>query len=132
MRAEQLGFTLVEILVALAIVAIALGASITALGGAGAALHRVEEKRFAAWAAQNHLYGLRIRRAWPQRGVTNLEVELGGRRWRLDEKIFATSEPNMLRMDVTVRAMESDGNRRHGPVITVTGFLPNPELGIHE
>ena len=35
MRAEQPGFTLVEILVALAIVAIALGASITALGGAG-------------------------------------------------------------------------------------------------
>jgi len=66
----QRGFTLVEVLVGLAIVGIALGASLRTLGMGAQSASGMHARSLALWAAENQLTELRLRRALPGVGTT--------------------------------------------------------------
>ncbi|MBY6204748.1 type II secretion system minor pseudopilin GspI [Halomonas denitrificans] len=110
------GFTLIEVLVALAVVALALGALARAAGNAAAVQYEAERRTFALWVASNRLAELEL--APVAAGRSNGATRLGGIDWRWQVDIAPAPGGELWRVDVSV----SD---RSGSVATVqTGFLP--------
>ncbi|MGV2541686.1 type II secretion system protein GspI, partial [Bacillus pumilus] len=62
------GFTLLEVLVALTIVAVALTATMRAMGSMTTASDSLQTRMIATWSAENHLANLRLARVFPDPG----------------------------------------------------------------
>jgi general secretion pathway protein I len=103
------GFTLLEVLVALAILALALGAGIQASG----ALTRQAERQTEQWLAQlcveNSLAELRLLRQLPDTGDTELSCEQMGRSFVVRLQVRPTPNPNFRRVDASARRSGGDG-----------------------
>lgn len=96
------GLTLVEVLVALSITAIALMAgfkSAQALAGNAA---RISETIIANWCAENALTNLRLARQFPGIGVTRFECRQWGREYVGELQTRATPNPGFRRVDAQV------------------------------
>lgn len=96
------GFTLVEVLVALAIVAIALGAGIKATGALTANAQRLGEVMTAHWCADNALANLRLGRRFPGIGTSEFSCEQLGREFGGRLVTEGTPNPNFRRVDAVV------------------------------
>lgn len=116
---RQSAFTLVEVLVALAIIAFGLIAVFGQLSQSATAATRLRDKTLAHWVAVDKLTGLRLSGAFPSVGTSSDDVELANRRWHYEIKISATDGAKLRRADVTVSFAEKPDR----PLITVTGFL---------
>lgn len=119
---SQGGFTLLEVLVALAIVAIALGALLKTGAGNSANAVYLRDKTFAHWVAMNKVTELQLAPSWPDVGTSRGKVEMAGRAWQWTAKVSGTFDANVRRVDVEVRA--DDG--RDGVLDVATAFLPKP------
>ena len=75
MKTRSRGFTLVEVLVALAIVAVALGAGLRAAGALTDNARRLGEVSAAQWCAENELANLRLARGFPGIGDAEFRCE---------------------------------------------------------
>ncbi len=75
------GFTLVEVLVAVAVVAIALGAGLRAAGVLVDNSQRLSDVIAAQWCAENHLANLKLTRQFPGVGDTDFFCEQLGRQF---------------------------------------------------
>ena len=97
------GFTLLEVLVAVAILATALAAVVS--GGAGYAdgAGYLHEKTLALWVAHNRMTEIELAPTWPEVGNSNDDVQLGGVNWTWRVRISATPDPGLRRIDVRVR-----------------------------
>jgi general secretion pathway protein I len=116
------GFTLIEVLIALTIVAIGLGAALRAssLGSDGVTVYR--RMLLAGWVAENQAAERAARRDWPGTGASNQETTLGGERFVLREQIKATANPRFRRVDIEVVSPAEPGHvLRH-----LTVFLTSP------
>lgn len=96
------GFTLIEVLVALAIVAVTLGAGIKAAGALTDNAQRLAEVSAAQWCADNQLAGLRLARQFPSVGDGDFVCEQLGRTYRGKLVIRPTPNPNFRRVDAQV------------------------------
>ena len=101
MRFER-GFTLLEILVALAIAVVGISAIVKSAGGAIDTLQSSENRILGSWVAGNRLAELRLSRYWSAATTRDLSEKYGGRDWYYREKISTTSDPDLLRVDLTV------------------------------
>ena len=111
-RATGFGFTLLEVLVALAVLAIAMGAVIGATTQSVNTVGVLRDRTFASWVALNK--GQRtaaVPTAWPDEGSRRGETELANRVWRWEARFDKTDDPDMRRLEVTVWAGEG------GPVL---------------
>ena len=81
MNKKNTGFTLLEVMVALFIVAVALGGAIKVIGNASQNAARLADRTFANWVALNQMAELRIKGEWPRVGETKGEQEMSGRTW---------------------------------------------------
>lgn len=97
------GFTLVEVLVALFVLAIALTAILRTMGQAIDATTSLRERTVALWVAQNRLVEHQMRRAWPAPDTIDGDVEIGGVKWFWREQVSTTPEPGIRRIEITVR-----------------------------
>jgi general secretion pathway protein I len=100
---QRRGFTLVEVLVALAIVAVALAAGMRAAGALTNNTERLSEVVAAQWCADNALTGLRLAGQLPGVGDADLSCEQLGRRYTGTLATRPTPNPNFRRVDATVR-----------------------------
>ncbi len=98
----QFGFTLIEVMVALAIVALGMLAVQTQLNRYVVTAAVTEEKTLASWIAANELAELSVQPAWPEIGSSEEEVEFAQREWRLEIDVSETEVENLRRIDVTV------------------------------
>jgi general secretion pathway protein I len=122
LRVRRAGFTLIEVLVALAIVSIALLAALRAAGQSTANLGELRARLLAGWVAENRLAEHRARGDWLPLGVqrgSELEagIEFG---WR--EEVVATPHPAFRRVDVFVFAAPEESRT----LARYTGFVVNP------
>jgi general secretion pathway protein I len=96
------GFTLVEILVAIAILAVALAATTRAAGVATDGALETRQRLLATWAAENRVAELRARRIFPAAATTRLTTEQGGMSLVIDETVTETPNPAIRRVELSV------------------------------
>lgn len=96
------GFTLVEVLVALAIVAIALTAGLQASAALTRHATRQSDLLLAQLCAENELVKIRLARQMPGVGDTVLACEQGGRSLSVALGVRPTPNPNFRRVDARV------------------------------
>ena len=99
---RQPGFTLVEVLVALAIVAIALGAGLRAAATLTDNAERLGEVMAAQWCADNQLVNLRLARQYPDVGIADFSCEQLGRSYAGKVSTASTLNPNFRRVEASV------------------------------
>jgi general secretion pathway protein I len=116
------GFTLVEVLVALVIVAIGMSAVLATLTSAADTTLYLREKSFAEWVAMNRIAELRLQARRAAAGKDSGEAEFAGRRWRWEQEIVKLDVPGTYRIDVRVRPNET-ATRNAAWVATVTGIM---------
>lgn len=106
-KARSAGFTLIEVLIALAMLAIALIAVTRAMGQAIDTSTGLRDRTVALWAAQERAVRHQVQRTWPALDTTEGTLELGGREWRWRERVSTTEVPEIRRMDIEVRSGNS-------------------------
>ena len=116
-----LGFTLVEVLVALAVVAITLAAGLRATGALVRTAERQTDQFMAQLCAENELTRLRLQRQLPGVGDTEGACEQGGRSWRVRVSVAPTPNPNFRRVDASVFGQTDTGDTRLLQLSTVLG-----------
>jgi general secretion pathway protein I len=121
-RAGKRGFTLVEVLVALAIVSIALLAALRAAGGGTSSVGELRARLLAGWVAENLLAEQRARGEWPAPGISDGTQRQGGIEFAWREEVVATPNDAFRRVDIRVFAAPGDTRA----LAHLTGFAVNP------
>lgn len=119
----QQGFTLLEVMVALLVVAVSLGGAVKVIGNAASNSSRMSNKTFANWVALNQMAELRIKKSWPKFGETKGEAEMAGRDWVWSQQAIKTDDDDIRRIELSVW---SEGETDSAPFVTLVGFLPKP------
>jgi general secretion pathway protein I len=96
------GFTLIEVLVALAIVAVTLGAGVKAAGALTGNTARLAEVTSAQWCADNQLTALKLARRYPDIGDTLFSCDQLGRTYAGRMSVRNTPNPNFRRVDARI------------------------------
>jgi general secretion pathway protein I len=106
MHAER-GFTLVEVLVALAIFSLAAMALLRLQGAALATTARLDDKAMAAIVAQNRAVEVQVAPLAPAFGASAGSETNAGRQWRWTQDVQRTPDPRLQRIEIKVAG--SDG-----------------------
>ena len=115
-------FTLVEILVAVAILAVALAAPTRAASLATDNAHETRARLLATWTAGNRVAEMRARGLFPAPATTSAMVEQGGLAFAVDETVTDTANPTIKRVDLAV----ADARDRGRVLAKLTAFLVKP------
>ena len=108
MNKPSKGFTLVEILVALTILAITMGAYLSQLDQQISQSHELKNRTMAHWLAQNHLAQMRIEERWPNPGILSAIVQQGQQTWHLQQQVSNTPNANIRRVSLNVTSDNGD------------------------
>ena len=122
MRRPSPGFTLVEVLVALAIVSIALMAALRAAGQGTNAVGELRLRLLAGWVAENRLAEHRARGDWLGLGIGRGRQTQGGVEFAWREEVIATPNSAFRRVDVFVSVPAEDSRA----LARLTGFVVLP------
>ena len=122
--ARNAGFTLLEVLVALAIVGTALGASLRAVGSLTQNSNDLRASLMATWSAENRLSQIRIAGEWPPLGNRSFDCPQGELALVCQESVFATPNPAFRRVEVSVVDAANPERR----IIKLTQVVPTNGL----
>lgn len=117
MNRRARAFTLLEVLIALAVVALALLALVRTAGVQVGAFDALRERTLAGWVAANVLAETRLASALPPTGRGDGHAQLGGRDWRWTREVKATPQAGLRRIEVQVFL-----DRAQQPSATLSGF----------
>lgn len=114
------GFTLLEILVALAIFALVSITCYRQIDSSFRAATRIEQKYLALWIAESKLEELFVERDWPMVGETRSDYEISDSRWFVKMNISETEIDKLRKIEVSVYS--SEGSAEHA-ILTLTRFM---------
>lgn len=97
------GFTLIEVIVALAIVALGMFAVFTSIGETASNVGFLRDKSMAGWIADNKIAEMRLSGEYPSVDRTEGDVEYAGRRWHWTAVVSQTPVDGLRRIDLSVR-----------------------------
>jgi general secretion pathway protein I len=117
------GFTLVEVLVALAIVAVALAAASRAAILSSASASEIKLRVLASFVAENRMGELAARRVWPAIGSSEGQEQQAGLEFRWHAEVSSTPHPNLRRVEIRVLSPDDPSHelRRLVGVLTKEG-----------
>ncbi len=118
---KRAGFTLIEVLVALAIVSIALMSALRAAGQGTTNVGELRSRLLAGWVAENMLAEHRARRDWLPVGIQRGTGRQGGLDFVWREEVIATPNPSFRRVDVRVYATAEESHS----LAHLAGFVVN-------
>ncbi|HHJ16021.1 MAG TPA: type II secretion system protein GspI [Gammaproteobacteria bacterium] len=131
MKHAAQGFTLLEVLIAMVVLALSLGAVIQSTGDYTVNQAYLRDRTFAEWVARNQLATALMAETWPSTGQTRGEVEFpksvsgsGGREWRWEMQVSQTPEQDLRRLDIDVFPLDADDDAQ--PLATLSGFMGKP------
>lgn len=116
------GFTLLEVLVALAILAVAMAALIRGAASQTDAFAGLRERSIAGWVAENALAELRLQDSLPPTGVRQGTTRMAGREWAWRAEVSDTPAVGIRRVRIEVRAPGSRADAGD-PAGTLDGFV---------
>lgn len=116
---RQKGFTLVEVLVAMAVIAIGLAALISEAGRTTRLATELKLRTYAGWVASNALAEIRLEPGWVDTGRRRGEEMLANQRWYWLAEISNTEDDNLRRIDVYVSDSRDVDD---GSLVLLTGF----------
>ena len=117
------GFTLIEVMVAMAIAALglaAVAASVSQMIDAGTAM---QQRTYASWIAHNKITEMRLENTIPDVSESSGDTIYANQEWVWAAIISETGVENLFRVDVQVGLAGGDENIR-----TVTGFIGEPSV----
>ena len=117
------GFTLLEIMVALAVLALAMGALVKTSSDYTSNQTYLRDRTMTNWVARNVLAQHQLENQWPRVGERKGTLEMGWQEWEWLAKISKTDEEKLRRIDVEVRAIDSEDET---PITVLSGFLKQP------
>ena len=121
-HARAAGFTLIEVLAAVAVFALAMGAIISGSSQYASNAAYLRDKTIATWVARNKLVELHLASSWPEIGRSDGTAEMAGHEWRWQMEVQKTPDDTIRRVDIEV-----DAPGRKEALARLSGFLaPSP------
>jgi general secretion pathway protein I len=114
-----LGFTLIEVIVALVVIALGMLGVIQAVSQTASNSGYLRDKTIAHWVAMNRLTEIRLQKSAPAVDKTSDEVEMAGRRWKWTMNVTQSPVETIRRIDISVRPAEA---KEGASLASVTGF----------
>jgi general secretion pathway protein I len=115
------GFTLIEVMVALVIIAFSLTTVAATMGQMIDTANSMRERTFASWIAQNKITEMRLANIVPEVSATSGEIDYANTSWGWRAVVSETGVENLFRVDVSITYPGSDDQ-----IFTVTGFIGEP------
>ena len=113
------GFTLIEIIIALVVISVALGAVISTTGNSVKHAVHIKDKTIALWVAQNVIADISIKKTWLPTGVKKYDEIMAGRQWFIKNNVIQTPDKNMRKMDVSIFTDQKTQNK----ILTLTAYI---------
>ncbi len=123
-HSTQRAFTLIEMMVAMAILAVGMGAIIKASAENAANASYLKDREVARWIATDKLTELQLLPVWNSESSRKGEVEMFNTTWFWHARIKKVQDPDLRRVDVEVRR-DKDADAY---LYSITGFMGNPAL----
>ena len=122
------GFTLIEVLVALVIVAVGMSVLMGTLTSSAKTVAYMQDKTFAEWVALNQIANIRIvlqKGQIPPTGNTTGDIDLANRTWHWRQEVIDSQVPGIRRIDVKVRPKDIKAGDDDSWYTTVSGLAGN-------
>ncbi len=120
---HQRGFTLLEVMVALAVLAIVMGAMIKVTDSYAFNAGYLQEKTLAQWIAENKAVEYQLKNEFPAVGSKEGEVEMVKVDWQWRVKVSTTDDSRLRRLDISVALKNGDLDT---PITTLVAFVGQP------
>jgi general secretion pathway protein I len=126
------GFVLIEVMVGLAILGIVMISAMRAIGQAADTQLAISQRTMALWSADNVLLDLRMKRTWPDLGMTSVACPQANHVFLCQRKVIATPNPAFRRVEVAVYLGSSAGSTisSGSRLAWLTTVVPNLSGGI--
>jgi general secretion pathway protein I len=121
--AQERGFTLIEVLVALAVVTLGMAALLGTLNSAAGTAGYLQDKTLAEWIALNQVATVRLSAQGPSKGSTDGEVDYAGRKWKWTQTVDDMPIPGVLSIVVKVRPSDVVASGDNAWYADVTGVV---------
>lgn len=118
------GFTLIEVLVAMTILAVGVSALVISAAASTQRSEFLRTREVARWIASNAMAEWQAVPGWPEIGTTNTEIDMVKRTWFVRTRTRRVSDEGLRRLDIEVRA-DKDAESF---LYSVTGFVGNPDF----
>lgn len=121
-KSSNRGFTLLEVMIALAIIAISLGALLSTSGSQASSAGYLKQKTIAHWVALNEITRLQASKSWPDLGDDKDSIEMANFEWFWTRTVRATEDKNARQVEIRIFL---DEDREHS-LASLIGYVSNP------
>jgi general secretion pathway protein I len=122
-RYKQKAFTLLEVLVALAVLTMGLGTVIKVAGGQASQLAYLKDKTIALWIANNKANEIKLDK-WPNTGTSSGHELMANQEWDWRLNVSITPDEDLRRLDIEVNRANENGE----PLVRFISFVGKPNV----